>query len=44
MGNHAPSGTEPKFRITAESKDENIAKKYADTLKKEFDEIYSSLE
>ena len=39
-----PSGTEPKFRITAESKDENIAKKYADTLKKEFDEIYSSLE
>ena len=39
-----PSGTEPKFRITAESKDENIAKKYADALKKEFDEIYSSLE
>ena len=39
-----PSGTEPKFRITAESKDEDIAKKYADALKKEFDEIYSSLE
>ncbi len=34
-----PSGTEPKFRITSESKDENIAKKRADSLKEEFETI-----
>ena len=32
-----PSGTEPKFRITSESKDENIAKKRADSFKKEIE-------
>ena len=39
-----PSGTEPKFRITAESKDPAVAKRYADTLKKEYDQLYSKMQ
>ena len=38
-----PSGTEPKFRITSESKDENVAKRRADLLKKEFETIIERL-
>ena len=38
-----PSGTEPKFRITSESKDEIVAKKRADSLKKEFETIIERL-
>ncbi len=38
-----PSGTEPKFRITSESKDENVAKKRADSLKEEVEEIVKRL-
>ena len=34
-----PSGTEPKFRITSESKDEKVAKERADSLKEEVEEI-----
>ena len=39
-----PSGTEPKFRITAESKDPDTAKRYADALKREYDELYSKMQ
>lgn len=38
-----PSGTEPKFRITVESKQSEIAKKYADSFKEEFESIYKKL-
>lgn len=35
-----PSGTEPKFRITAESRDEKKAEELASSLKEEFETIY----
>lgn len=38
-----PSGTEPKFRITTESKQLEVAKKYADSFKNEFESIYEKL-
>ena len=38
-----PSGTEPKFRITAESKDEKVAGELASKFKKEYEEIYKGL-
>ena len=38
-----PSGTEPKFRITAESKDQKKAEKYAETFKKEYESVYEKL-
>ena len=38
-----PSGTEPKFRVTSESKDEIIAKKRADSLKEEVEGIIERL-
>ena len=38
-----PSGTEPKFRITTESKDQKKAESYAKSFKKEFESIYKKL-
>ena len=38
-----PSGTEPKFRITAESKDEKVANEMASRFKKEYEEAYAGL-
>lgn len=38
-----PSGTEPKFRITAESKDEEVSEDLASKFKKEFEEVYKGL-
>lgn len=38
-----PSGTEPKFRITVESKDQKVAEKYAELFKKEYESIYEKL-
>ena len=38
-----PSGTEPKFRITAESKDEKVADEMASRFKKEYEEAYAGL-
>ena len=38
-----PSGTEPKFRITAESRDQTKAESYAESFKKEFESIYEKL-
>ena len=38
-----PSGTEPKFRVTSESKDEKVAKERADSLKEEVEEIIRRL-
>ena len=38
-----PSGTEPKFRITSESKDKDVAVSRAEKLKKLFEEIYKEL-
>ena len=39
-----PSGTEPKFRITSESKEETISKQRADQFKKEFESILKEIE
>ena len=38
-----PSGTEPKFRITAESKDEKVAEETASRFKKEYEDAYAGL-
>lgn len=38
-----PSGTESKFRITSESKDESIAKQRAELFKAEYESIYKKL-
>ena len=38
-----PSGTEPKFRITSESKDEKIAEERASMFKQEFESIYKRI-
>ena len=38
-----PSGTEPKFRVTSESKDEKVAKERADSLKEEVEDIIKRL-
>ncbi len=38
-----PSGTEPKFRITVESKRQEIAEKYAISFKQEYESIYKKL-
>ena len=38
-----PSGTEPKFRITSESKDGKIAKERAEIFEKEFNSVYVRL-
>lgn len=38
-----PSGTEPKFRITSESKEQSIAENRADIFKKEYESIYEKL-
>lgn len=38
-----PSGTEPKFRITSESKEQSVAEKRANEFKKEYETIYEKL-
>ena len=38
-----PSGTEPKFRITSESKDKDVAERRAESFKKEYESIYKGL-
>ena len=38
-----PSGTEPKFRITTESKDPDVVEKRAMLFKKEYESIYEKL-
>ena len=38
-----PSGTEPKFRITAESKDQKRAESYAESFRKEYEIAYKKL-
>jgi len=38
-----PSGTEEKFRITSESKEESTSEQRAKSFKKEFESIYDRL-